>query len=167
MSKKHLSIITFGIAVAGLGIFFLGDSVFAQIIGGSVSTEATKQLNSAGVLNPSDTTTLAQDPRVTAAIVIRYFLSLLGTILLILIAMSGYWYFTARGDDEKITRAQATIKQALVGMVIILMAYSIATYTINSLSTTLKEGDQDRARDEYRVGDLEGAIRDAIKDATK
>jgi hypothetical protein len=135
----------------GVGVFCLFDSVSAQFITGTSSIEATRQLNSAGALNSTDARNLAQDPRVTAAIAIRYFLSLLGTILLILIVMSGYWYFTARGDDEKITRAQTTIKQALTGMAIILTAYAVATYTINSLSTTLKEGDQDRARDQLRL----------------
>ena len=144
------------------GMSFCVQDVLAQkIITGTSSVDAVRQLNSAGALNSSASTTLAQDPRVTAAIAVRYFLSLLGTILLILIVMSGYWYFTARGDDEKITRAQTTIKQALMGMVLILTAYAIATYTINSLSSTLKEGDQDRVRDELRfdpdvrdVGDL-------------
>ncbi len=157
MNKKYLTLLSFGLVLAGIGLFFCSDSALAQFIS---STDATRQLNSAGALNSSDSRDIAQDPRVTAAIAIRYFLSLLGTILLILIVMSGYWYFTARGDDEKITRAQSTIKQALTGMGIIVMAYAIATYTINSLSTTLKEGDQDHVRDEYRLGDLINSARD-------
>jgi hypothetical protein len=147
-----------------MGVFCFFDSALAQFITGSSSIDATKQLNSAGALETSNVRNIAQDPRVIAAIVIRYFLSLLGTILLILIVMSGYWYFTARGDDEKITRAQTTIKQALAGMIIILTAYAVATYTINSLSTTLKEGDQDHARGEVRLGDLIDAIRNRKRD---
>lgn len=151
MKKKFLVLLSF-CALFGGSVFFGADSVSAQIITGSTTVDAVRQLNSAGALNASESTALAQDPRVTAAIAIRYFLSLLGTILLVLIVMSGYWYFTARGDDEKITRAQTTIKQALMGMIIILMAYSIATYTINSLTTTLKAGeDNDRPGDRLRL----------------
>lgn len=160
MKKKYY--IAVGIVCIFVGVVFLCmDTVVAQVITGPASKDAATQLNSAGSLRAIDDRNIAQDPRVTAAIAVRYFLSLLGTILLILIVMSGYWYFTARGDDEKITRAQTTIKQALMGMVLILTAYAIATYTINSLSSTLKKGDQDRVRDELRfdpdvrdVGDL-------------
>jgi uncharacterized membrane protein YwzB len=152
MNKKFTTLLSFGLVLVSVGVFFSADTVLSQVITGSVSTEATKQLNSAGALTASDARTLAQDPRVIAAVVIRYFLSLLGTILLVLIVLSGYWYFTARGDDEKIARAKTTIKQALMGMVIILLAYSIATSIINSLTTTLKAGeDNDQPRDQLRL----------------
>jgi hypothetical protein len=39
--------------------------------------------------------------------------------------VSGYWLLTARGDESKVEKAQATIRRAVIGMIIVLAAYSI------------------------------------------
>lgn len=70
----------------------------------------------------------ASDPRLVAASLIQVVLSLLGTVFFILLVMSGYWLITARGDESKVEKAQATIRSAIIGLAIVLMAYGITLF---------------------------------------
>jgi preprotein translocase subunit SecG len=70
----------------------------------------------------------ALDPRLVAASIIQVVLSLLGTVFFILLVMSGYWLITARGDESKVEKAQATIRSAIIGLAIVLMAYGITLF---------------------------------------
>jgi hypothetical protein len=46
---------------------------------------------------------------VIIANLIGVFLSLLGVIFIILIILAGYWWMTASGDEQKLTKAKDTI----------------------------------------------------------
>ncbi len=68
------------------------------------------------------------DPRAAAASMIKIFLSVMGSVFLALIIMSGYWLVTARGDEAKVEKAQTTIRGAIIGLIIVLIAYSITLF---------------------------------------
>ena len=70
---------------------------------------------------------------VIAATIIQAFLGLLGIIFLILIIISGFKWMTAAGNEEQIKKSQATIKNSIIGIIIILTAYAITYYVFNSL----------------------------------
>lgn len=72
----------------------------------------------------------SQDPKIIAATFVQFFLGLLATIFLIMIAMSAFWYITARGQTDKIEKATSTIRGAVIGLLIVMMAYSI-TYFVS------------------------------------
>lgn len=55
--------------------------------------------------------------------------SLLGIIFVLFTIYGGFIYFTASGNEEKTKEALSIIKQAIIGLVIILAAYAI-TYFI-------------------------------------
>jgi len=61
--------------------------------------------------------------------VINTFLGLLGTIFIVLMLLGGYNWMTAQGDESKVEKAKSTIQRAIIGLIIIVSAYSI-TYTI-------------------------------------
>lgn len=65
--------------------------------------------------------------------VIKVFLGLLGTIFVLLLVISGYNWLTAAGDSGKITKAQGTIRTAIIGLVIILAAYIIAYFVFSAI----------------------------------
>ncbi len=75
----------------------------------------------------------ATDPRVVAGRVIQIALSFLGAIAVLLIMYAGFLWTSSGGDEEKITRAKAILRNAIIGLVIILSAWGIATFIISQL----------------------------------
>lgn len=67
-------------------------------------------------------------------IAISAFLSLLGIIFIVLIIYAGYNWMIAGGDEEKVTLAKQTLIRAVIGLVIIIAAYSITYFVFSSLS---------------------------------
>lgn len=64
--------------------------------------------------------------------IIRIALGLFGAIFVILIILAGYKYMTAGGNDEKVKQATAQIRNAIIGLLIVLAAYSITIFVTNS-----------------------------------
>jgi len=60
--------------------------------------------------------------------VISALLGLLGIIFLVLIIYAGFNWMTAQGDEEKVTTAKDTLTRAIIGLVIITMAYAITFF---------------------------------------
>lgn len=75
----------------------------------------------------------ANDPRDTAAQVIRVLLGFLGIIAVVIILLGGFKWMTAGGNDEKVGEARKLIVQGVVGLIIILAAFGIANFVINNL----------------------------------
>lgn len=69
----------------------------------------------------TDDTTLAK----IIGTVVRIFISLLGVIFISYIVYGGWMWMTAAGNDEKITKAQTTIRNNVIGLIIVLGAAAI------------------------------------------
>lgn len=108
-------VISFGFFVPTLQAVDLKEQVNAQLEAG---------------VKKSGLSTSTKDPRIIAAEYIQVFLGLLTAIFLILIGMSSYWYITARGEAQKIEKATDTIRRAIIGLIVVIMAYSI-TYFVS------------------------------------
>ena len=65
--------------------------------------------------------------------VINIFLSLLGTIAIVLIVYAGFLWMTAGGNEESLTKAKDLLLNAVIGLAIILTAYSITRSVLNAL----------------------------------
>jgi len=66
---------------------------------------------------------------VLVAYIIQIVLGLLAVIFLVLMIYAGFNWMTARGNEEKVTKSLATIRMAIIGLIIVLGAYAI-TYFI-------------------------------------
>jgi cytochrome bd-type quinol oxidase subunit 2 len=71
------------------------------------------------------------------ATVIKAFIGLLGIIFVVLIVASGYNWMTAGGDEAKITKAKNTISRAVIGLILILAAYSITYFVFSNLDSVV------------------------------
>jgi hypothetical protein len=60
-------------------------------------------------------------------------LSLIGVVFLILMVYAGYMWMTARGDEQKVTKAKDTITASIIGIIIVVAAYAISYYVISKL----------------------------------
>lgn len=65
--------------------------------------------------------------------VIGICLSFLGIIFLCLVIYGGFLWMTSRGNEEKVLRAKKTLEQAVIGLIIIVSAYSITFFVMSSL----------------------------------
>lgn len=74
------------------------------------------------------------DIRVTVARIIRVAMSLLGIIAVVIVLVGGFIWMTAGGNDDKVAEAKKWIYSGIIGLAIILAAYSIATFVINNLT---------------------------------
>jgi TRAP-type C4-dicarboxylate transport system permease small subunit len=71
------------------------------------------------------------------------FLDVAGVIFLILIVFAGYRWMTAGGNEEGVTKAKETLQRAVIGLAIVLFAYAMSIFIINSLivsTVTIKAG---------------------------
>jgi hypothetical protein len=90
-----------------------------------------------GGLNSIGTTAYGEDGEPKAiqeiiAMVIKTFLGLLGAIFIILIIMAGFKYMTAGGNEEKVKQAVSQIKNAIIGLLIVLASYSLTVFITNT-----------------------------------
>ena len=76
-----------------------------------------------------------QDLRITIARIIRPAMSLLGIIAVLIILYGGFKWMPSGGSDEAVGDAKKIITAGVIGLIIILTAYAIASFVINSLVT--------------------------------
>ncbi|MEI7497819.1 MAG: pilin [Candidatus Falkowbacteria bacterium] len=82
----------------------------------------------------------ATNPTILAAKIINWFLGFLGIIAVGLILYAGFLWMTSGGEVQKIETAKKILKNAVIGLIIILASWGIALYILNFL--TNKTGGQ-------------------------
>ena len=65
--------------------------------------------------------------------IIGWFLGLLGIAVVVIILYAGFLWMTSAGNDESIKKAKNMLSAGVVGLVIILAAYSIARFVVSAL----------------------------------
>jgi len=74
------------------------------------------------------------DLKETVINVINWVLGLLGIIAVIMILVGGFQWMTAAGNEEKVEKAKKVISAAIVGLIIILLAWAIVNFVIGTTS---------------------------------
>ena len=64
---------------------------------------------------------------------IQILLGLTGIIFLVIIIYAGIMYMTAAGDPGKVDKAKKMITQSIIGLILIVGAYSISAFIIDQL----------------------------------
>ena len=80
----------------------------------------------------------SQDLNLTIADIIQTILGFLGILFVVLILWSGFQWMTAGGNTETIPKARQSIINAVIGLVIILAAYSITYFIITEVYDATK-----------------------------
>ena len=78
----------------------------------------------------------------TVGKIIRGALSLLFVILVVLIIYAGFLWMTAGGETKQVDKAKDYIKNAVMGLIIIVLAYVITDFIITKISEATNEGGQ-------------------------
>ena len=74
-------------------------------------------------------------PEQIVAIVIKVFLGVIGLILLGLLIYGGFTWMNAKGNETEVKKAQDIIRNAIIGIILILAAYAIADLVFLKLYT--------------------------------
>jgi len=69
--------------------------------------------------------------------IINVALGILGIVLLYVMIRGGFFYMTAGGDNTQVQKAKDWLKNGIIGLVIILMAYSISTFVIHKIINSI------------------------------
>ncbi len=118
LRKKRIIVFSLIIILFGLFLFF------TQVQAGTLDV---------GINYATATGLGTQDIRVTIANIIRVILGLLGIVAVALVIYGGYLYMTAEGIPEKIERAKKLLISAVIGLVIVLSAFAIASFILSRL----------------------------------
>lgn len=125
--KRLLNTLAVIVSLLGAGALVFAAPVSAQVDAGLNAVGETVKLP-------------ATDPRVIATNIINVALGLVGIILVVLILYGGFLYMTSGGEEEKLNRAKKVIRNAIIGLVIVLSSWAIARFVIENLLKATQEG---------------------------
>ena len=74
-------------------------------------------------------------PSIPAAVgkILSSLLALLGVLFFALTVWAGFKWMTAQGNQETATSAKTTLENAVIGLVLVVVAYALTTYVVNAL----------------------------------
>lgn len=140
----------------GLFAFLVFPAIASAQPAGSATYEIGKQLSAAA---GKDGAAVGDpvDPRVIVSVIVRVALTLVGTVLFVLMVYSGILWATAGGNEEQVTTAKGTIRNATIGLILVIGAYGITILATNlavgrPLSVGVRNGPT-----------LEGALQSCIR----
>lgn len=84
-------------------------------------------LNYATNLDLSDSNA---DPRDLAVSIVKYLMTFLGIIAVVIILLGGFKWMTAAGNEDKVAEAKKLIVAGCIGLVIILAAFAIVQFVL-------------------------------------
>lgn len=128
-----------------LSFFSLFSFSLPVLAAGSLSDEVGKQLGAAAGEKGAGFSA-PEDPRAIVSRVIRIILGLLGTVFFVLTLYAGYLWMTAAGNEDQVGKAKTLLTQAVIGLAILLGAYSI---TIFATRLALGQGGLDYGNSVY------------------
>ena len=111
-------------------VFALALAVTMPLQANATSTIGVEDL---GLSYGSQTGLGTADVRTTIAKIIRVAMSLLGIVAVVIVLIGGFKWMTAGGNDDQVGEAKKWIFSGVIGLVIILSAYALASFVITQL----------------------------------
>lgn len=131
LSPKYLS----QAAVVALGSV-LPAATFAQTVtGGRLGNPFDRSSDNLRNTQAGAEVTASADLPTIIGRVINVLLGFLGIVLLFYVLLAGFKWMTAGGNEKATTEAKEMIKNAVIGMVIIVAGFAISNFVITQLTT--------------------------------
>lgn len=131
LSKKHLGFLLGAVMAISIGTMALvpfhnvsADALTADELFGGDDT-GDEFASTAGLGDADLVDTIAN--------IIRIALGFLGVIAVVIILLGGFKYLTSQGNDQKTKDATKLIYSGIIGLVIVISAYAIASFVIDSI----------------------------------
>lgn len=125
MLKKLLAFVKKNYSVAVLVVLFSVLPAVALAAGSGVEGGLSDVKDSFG-----NTAITADDIPRTIAQVIEILLGIAGAVAVLFVLFGGFQYMTAGGSDDQVKKGKATIFNALIGIVLIVLAYAIVNVVV-------------------------------------
>ena len=74
------------------------------------------------------------DPRIIAVSIIRVALTFVGIIAVVIIMYGGFLWMTSEGDPAKLDKAKSVLKNAIIGLIIMMLSWAIVTFILIKLN---------------------------------
>lgn len=134
--KKFFWVFIFVLTVlsASLGVFTAKasiDHVYASSFNQEITGNPTDLIKSTGErFGQGDE---PRDPRNIAFSIVRALLAVVGTVMTLMFLYAGYLWFSARGNDDQVSKAKTTLRNAIIGLIVISLSYALVTFVFNTV----------------------------------
>jgi len=138
--KKQISIITLLFALTFLISFLITPSIQATSIYDKVNTGAQSTIKNAygDKINTAINPETGDNPFIKPLIVVlNQLLNFIGVLFFLLLLYAGSLWMNAKGKEEEIEKAKKITKEAIIGLVIIIMARLITEFLLTQIGKTL------------------------------
>ena len=71
----------------------------------------------------------------TVVNIVQWILGFLGLIAVIFILYGGFIWMTAGGNEEKVSKAKKIISAAVIGLIVVLLAWAIVIFVVGQTNT--------------------------------
>lgn len=120
-------------------IFLYSFLLAASLSVALMSNSAQAQLKKEKLLPPLETAAgqafeKPVDLPTTIGNYIRIILTFLGVVALVLVVYAGFLWMSAGGNEEQVTKAKGILKNGVIGLVIVSLAYTITSFVISQIS---------------------------------
>lgn len=95
--------------------------------------DSLQLLNNVGTKAKYNTSGGTNQIATTVGNIIAYSLGLLGVIFLAFTVYAGFLYLTAGGNEDQVKQAITYVRNALIGLIIVLSSYGITKWVVNSV----------------------------------
>lgn len=119
MKKLSNLFVRLGATVSVLATSLVAKSALAQGALRNLPTTGETGLSTEGV-------------RQTIVTIIIWSLGIAGSVAVLFLIVGGFLYITAAGDSDRLDKAKATIKNSIIGIVVILLSLVIV-FTLNTI----------------------------------
>jgi hypothetical protein len=80
------------------------------------------------------------DPREMAVNIVKFFMTFLGIIAVVVILLGGFKWMTAAGNEDKVADAKKLLVAGMIGLAIIISAYVIVNFVITTTNSVITTG---------------------------
>ncbi len=80
-----------------------------------------------------ETDTGTASTAIVVGTVIKVFLSFLGIVFVVLMIIAGFHWMRAQGNEEEVKKAQETIREAIIGLIVALSSYAIWSFIFDNV----------------------------------
>ncbi len=116
--------------LTNLSLWLAGAPAYAQTLWEKVHSDST--LGPVGDVFGSPFST-PRDFRLIIVDIIKFVLTFVALIFVIMILSAGFKWMTAGGDDSQVEKARNTLKHSIIGLLIVIAAWAIAHYVTTKL----------------------------------